>query len=94
MRIVFYQPQDSLHRCINVGFVQPAAADGYQYIISGYPAANECRVARSTGIALETGSYRRKGLATDLEARYRTRMSSLGIALNTTEYRAMVIIMR
>lgn len=73
---------------------QPAAADGYQYIISGYPAANECRVARSTGITLETGSYRRKSVATDLEARYRTRMSSLGIALNTTEYRALVIIIR
>ena len=84
----------ALTGAIALAAAQPAAADGYQYIISGYPAANECRVARSTGIALETGSYRRKGLATDLEARYRTRMSSLGIALNTTEYRAMVIIMR
>ena len=84
----------ALAGAIALAAAQPAAADGYQYIISGYPAANECRVARSTGIALETGSYRRKSLATDLEARYRTRMSSLGIALNTTEYRAMVIIMR
>ena len=84
----------ALTGAIALAAAQPAAADDYQYIISGYPAANECRVARSTGIALETGSYRRKGLATDLEARYRTRMSSLGIALNTTEYRAMVIIMR
>ncbi len=84
----------ALMGAIALAAAQPAAADGYQYIISGYPAANECRVARSTGIALETGSYRRKSLATDLEARYRTRMSSLGIALNTTEYRAMVIIMR
>ena len=84
----------ALTGAIALAAAQPAAADDYQYIISGYPAANECRVARSTGIALETGSYRRKSLATDLEARYRTRMSSLGIALNTTEYRAMVIIMR
>ena len=84
----------ALMGAIALAAAQPAAANGYQYIISGYPAANECRVARSTGIALETGSYRRKSLATDLEARYRTRMSTLGIALDTTEYRAMVIIMR
>ena len=94
MQTISIKRTAALMGAIALAAAQPAAANGYQYIISGYPAANECRVARSTGIALETGSYRRKSLATDLEARYRTRMSSLGIALNTTEYSAMVIIMR
>ena len=73
---------------------QPAAADGYQYIVSGYPAANERQTDYSDGIALETATCRSVTDASELEARYRTRDVSSGIALNTTEYRAMVIIIR
>ena len=73
---------------------QPAAADGYQYIVSGYPAANERQTDYSDGIALETATCRSTTDASELEARYRTRDVSSGIALNTTEYRAMVIIIR
>ena len=72
----------------------PVRADGYQFIVSGYPAANERQTDYSDGIALETATCRSTTEASELEARYRTRDVSSGIALNTTEYRAMVIIIR
>ena len=84
----------ALTTAIALSAAQPAAADGYQYIVSGYPAANERQTDYSDGIALETATCRSTTDASELEARYRTRDVSSGIALNTTEYRAMVIIMR
>ena len=84
----------ALTTAIALSSAQPAAADGYQYIVSGYPAANERQTDYSDGIALETATCRSTSDASELEARYRTRDVSSGIALNTTEYRAMVIIIR
>ncbi len=71
-----------------------ARGTDYQYIVSGYPAANERQTDYSDGIALETATCRSTTDASELEARYRTRDVSSDIALNTTEYRAMVIIIR
>ena len=84
----------TLTTAIALSAAQPAAADGYQYIVSGYPATNERQTDYSDGIALETATCRSVTDASELEARYRTRDVSSGIALNTTEYRAMVIIIR
>ena len=84
----------ALTTALAISAAQPAAADGYQYIVSGYPAANERQTDYSDGIALETATCRSTTDASELEARYRTRDVSSGIALNTTEYRAMVFIIR
>ena len=84
----------ALTTALAISAAQPAAADGYQYIVSGYPAANERQTDYSDGIALETATCRSTTDASELEARYRTRDVSSGIALDTTEYRAMVFIIR
>ena len=84
----------ALTTAVALSAAQPAAADGYQYIVSGYPAANERQTDYSDGIALETATCRSTGDASELEARSRTRDVSSGIALDTTEYKAMVITIR
>ena len=84
----------ALAGAIALAAAQPAAADGYQFIVSGYPAANERQTDYSDGIALETATCRSTTDASELEARYRTRDVSSGIALDTTEYKATVIIIR
>ena len=84
----------ALTGAIALAAATPVRADGYQFIVSGYPAANECQTDYSDGIALETATCRSVTDASELEARYRTRDVSSGIALNTTEYKAMVIIIR
>ena len=71
-----------------------AAGDDYQFIVSGYPAANPKFAARSATTGLETGSYRIKGDADDLEARYRTRELSNATALRSDEFKAMIIIIK
>ena len=70
------------------------SGDGYQYIISGYPAANPSRSTRSASTSLETGAYRIASASHVLEARYRTREISNSTALRSDEYTAMIIIMR
>lgn len=57
-----------------------ASADAYQYIISGYPAANESYAAASSGIPLDT--------------RYRTWDESDGIPFRSDKFRATVIVFR
>ena len=86
----------ALAGAIALATAQPTAAagDGYQYIVSGYPAANPKQVARSASTSLETGAYRIVSAANDLEARYRTCIASNATALRSDEFKAMIIIMR
>ena len=81
---------------IALATAQPTAAagDGYQYIVSGYPAANPRHAARSAATSLETGAYRIVSAADALEARYRTCIASNATALRSDEFKAMIIIMR
>ena len=60
--------------------LSPLHADTYQFIVSGYPAANVSYAAASSG--------------TPIEARYRTWDESDGIALRSDKYRATIIIIR
>ena len=86
----------ALAGAIALATAQPTAAagDGYQYIVSGYPAANPKQVASSASTSLETGAYRIVSAADDLEARYRTCIASNATALRSDEFKAMIIIMR
>ena len=70
------------------------SGDGYQYIVSGYPAANPSRSTRSAPTNLETGAYRIASVSNALEARYRTREISNATALRSDEFTAMIIIVR
>ena len=95
MQNTILKKASALTGALALAAAQPsAAADGYQFIVSGYPAANERQTDYSDGIALETATCRSTTDASELEARYRTRDVSSGIALDTTEYKATVIIIR
>ena len=72
----------------------PVRADGYQFIVSGYPAANPSQSDVSSGTSLAVGALGDVSAPADLEARARTYDDSLGIALRSDEYRAMMIIFR
>ena len=72
----------------------PLHADTYQFIVSGYPAANESYAATSAATSLETATRSGGSAASALEARYRTWDESDGIALRSDKYRGMMIIIR
>ena len=72
----------------------PLHADTYQFIVSGYPAANESYAAASAATSLETATRSGRSAASALEARYRTWDESDGIALRSDEYRGMMIYIR
>ena len=72
----------------------PASADGYQFIVSGYPAANPSHSDVSSGTSLAVGVLASTSASAALEARAFTYDDSLGIALRSDEYRAMMIIFR
>ena len=74
--------------------LSPLHADTYQFIVSGYPAANESSGAASLGTALATATRVVSTTAQALEARYRTWDESDGIALRSDKYRATMIIFR
>ena len=71
-----------------------ASGDGYQYIVSGYPAANPSRSARSASTGLDTGAYHIVSASDAMEARYRTCIASNATALRSDEFRAMIIIFK
>lgn len=50
----------------------------YQYIVSGWPVANESRSASSAAVGLATGTLATRTDAAPLEARYRTSCVSDG----------------
>ena len=72
----------------------PVRADGYQFIVSGYPAANPSHSDVSSGTSLAVGVLASTSASAALEARAFTYDDSLGIALRSDEYRAMMIIFR
>ena len=74
--------------------LSPLHADTYQFIVSGYPAANESYSAASSGTALATATRSGGSAASPIEARYRTWDESDGIALRSDKYRATMIIFR
>ena len=61
-----------------------AQADTYQFIISGYPAANESYAASSAATSLETGTLSTPAASQGLEARFRTWLASEGTGLLST----------
>ena len=72
----------------------PTRADGYQFIVSGYPASDPCHSAVSGGTALAAGVLADTSAADTLEARARTSEDSAGIALRSDKYRGMMLIIR
>ena len=72
----------------------PVRADGYQFIVSGYPAADSSQSDVSDGTSLAAGPLGDVSAADALEARYRTSGESAGIALRSDEYKAMIILFK
>ena len=72
----------------------PTRADGYQFIVSGYPAANPSHSDVSSGTSLGVGVLASTSASAALEARARTCDDSLGIALRSDKYTAMSIIIK
>ena len=72
----------------------PVRADGYQFIVSGYPAANPSQSAVSSGTSLAVGALAATSASADLEARARTCDDSAGTALRSDKYTAMIIIFK
>ena len=72
----------------------PVRADGYQFIVSGYPAANPSHSDVSSGTPLAVGALASTSASADLEARARTTYDSDGIALRSDKYTAMIIIFK
>ena len=72
----------------------PVRADGYQFIVSGYPAANPSHSDVSSGTSLAVGALASTSASADLEARARTCDDSDGIALRSDKYTAMIIIIK
>ena len=71
-----------------------ANADGYQFIVSGYPAVNVSYSAASSGTSLVTATRKQPTAAQSLEARYRTWDESDGIALRSDKYHGLLIIVK
>ena len=70
-----------------------ANGDEYQFIDPAtWPADNPSYSAKSTAIALEAGALRVSGASGDLEARSRSRKSSNVIALDSTKFHALMVI--
>ena len=84
----------ALMGAITLSAATPVRADGYQFIVSGYPAANPSHSDVSSGTSLVVGMLASTSASAALEARARTCDDSLGIALRSDEYRAMMIIFR
>ena len=84
----------ALMGAITLSAATPVRADGYQFIVSGYPAANPSHSDVSSGTSLAVGALAATSASADLEARARTCDDSDGIALRSDEYRAMMIIFR
>ena len=71
-----------------------AVGDTYQFIISGYPAANASYASSSSGTALVTSTGTAPTAAAPLEARYRTWDESDGIALRSDRFVGTVFIFK
>ena len=82
------------HVCVLVLTMVCQTVPGYQFILSGYPAANKSYSAASSGVALVAGTQSGASAASPLEARYRTWDESDGIALSSDKFVTMVIYIR
>lgn len=72
-----------------------ARAEDYQFIISGYPAANARSEMASTASALVTGTLATPSSALGLEARYRTWLEALlGMKFNSFKPTGLFIMLR
>lgn len=71
-----------------------ASADVYQFIVSGYPAANVSYPSASAGTSLVTATFSAPAAAAPLEARYRTFGESVGIDLCSDKRRGTTLIIR
>ena len=71
-----------------------ASADGYQFIVSGWPAANASHSGVSSGPSLAVGVLGGNSTSGALQARRRTVGDSAGTALDSTKLKAIVIILR
>ena len=74
--------------------LSPLHADTYQFIHSGYPAANESYLSASSGSSLVTATRRGGSAASPMEARYRTWDESDGTPLRSDKFKAMAIIFK
>ena len=70
------------------------ADEPYQFIVSGYPAANESYAAPSAATSLETGTLSTPAVSQGLEARFRTWFASEGTGLLSTLFRGLKLIFR
>ena len=84
----------ALTGAIALAAATPTRADGYQFIVSGYPAANPSHSDVSAGTSLAVGALASTSASADLEARARTADDSDGIALRSDKYTAMIIIIK
>ena len=84
----------ALTGAIALAAATPTRADGYQFIVSGYPAANPSRSDVSSGTSLAVGVLASASTSAALEARARTCDDSAGTSLRSDEFKAMVIIFR
>ncbi len=79
---------------VAAGAAIPAGAD-YQFIVSGYPAANESYPAAFASTSLVTATRSGKSVSSALEARCRTWDESDATSLRSDKYEgAFVIIIR
>jgi len=72
----------------------PASLADYQFIVSGYPAANVSYPSASAGTDIVTATRSSPTIAAPLEARYRTWNESEGTDLRSDEPSGFFIIVR
>ena len=84
----------ALTGAIALAAATPTRANGYQFIVSGYPAANPSHSDVSSGTSLGVGVLGDVSASAALEARARTCDDSAGTELRSDEFKAMVIIFR
>lgn len=87
-------PSDRTDANGNTIFTNSAGKVTYQFLVSGYPAANECKSFETDASSLETSTRTKSTAASSLEARYRTWMDSDGIALRSDRFRFFGIVIR
>mgnify|MGYP006916268040 CR=1 FL=1 len=78
----------------SAALAESGSGGGYQFIVSGYPAANPSHSDVSSGPSLAVGALGDVSAAAALEARTRTSGDSAGTELRSDEFKAMIIIIK
>ena len=81
----------ALTAAITAAPLAAANGDDYQFIVSGYPAANPSYSAKSMAITVDAGALRVASVSDNLEARSRTKGASAAIPLDATKFHGSVI---